>query len=230
MTTYYWGCDRRRSSWPSYAERCNAFEYEPKRGKRGPESMKALNRWRVGTPRGFAFTVRAAASVAASIEAASGRDAALGDDFARAWAETEARAKALAAKAVLVRAGMGLMPGEASRRVIAQVASIAAASGRALAWELSGPWDPVSTRDWLASIGAMLVVDPFTWMREGHGAGGGQGAFVVTERAGARRGFDRYDFAEMQSWASGLDRAFVYLRGHQQWTHAGEFGAALQSA
>ena len=122
-----------------------------------------------------------------------------------------------------------LSPGDASiakLRVFAQKARDT--TDRVILWEPSGLWTVPQVRQTASDLGITPMYDPFVAHREGHGFTHGDVGFALSERAGARRRFDVFDFERLLDWTASYDRVFVMLRGRNKWTHADQFRAAMQ--
>ena len=234
MVKVYFGCDEVEPSWSRYVETCNSLEV---RVDRGPDpAIKTLNRWRVETPRGFCFVLQADPRLGQRLDELAyggasrlpGKDAVLEE----ALAVTEARAHALAARALLLETPPGFTPGaDAEALLEALVAQIneRASKRRALIWEPGGLWTVERALEVAEPLGLTVAHDPFLAAREDVEAptAGGDVCYVLTERAAMRRRFDQFDMEEIIDRAEDADRAFVLLRGRFKWHHARELRHVL---
>ena len=97
----YFGFDEVVYGWPRYFDLCNAFEVRGARDTGETPSLATLNRWRVESPRGFAWLLHAEPEIAASLVGAYDRgETVLPPEIDSATAATEARAHALPPKAI----------------------------------------------------------------------------------------------------------------------------------
>lgn len=228
MTKIYFGCDEIPRHWDQYFSLCNALELDLDRFD-NPPRIETLNGWRVDSPRGFAFVLHVDDEVEQGlIEAASSDGDGLPDRLRRGWDRTMEHANALAAKALLFRTPVSLSPGETSRSALDEFATTLAADfDRPIIWEAAGTWDTESTREWAAERGLTYAYDPFLAFRDDIELTHGDGAFVLSERAGLRREFDRYDIRGLIDAVSSYNRAFFLLRGRFKWKYAEHFGELL---
>lgn len=229
MTKIYFGCDEIPRNWNRYFALCNAVEIDLEKLENPPKS-ETLNSWRVQSPKGFAFMLHAQSSLVTSLDGAAEADAEeLPDGVHAAWASTMEQANALAARAIILRTPLSFSPGIATRRLIEKFAKeLAQPFGRPVIWEAQGPWDIIGTRQWAADLGLTFAYDPFLALREEIGLLHGDGAFIVNERAGLRREFDRYDISVVLDAMKSYNRAFFLLRGRFKWSHAGFFRDLLK--
>jgi hypothetical protein len=166
---------------------------------------------------------------AALVRAYEAGDTSLGDEFAEAMERTEERAHALAAKAILLETPPELPPSDVSRELIRKLGEAwSEQTKRALIWEGSGLWTTENGREVTADSGFVYTVDPFIVEAEELGFGkGGDAAFRVTERAGARRQFDSWELQKLVRWGDAFDRTFVLLSGRYKIPHAKELSILL---
>lgn len=228
MTKIYFGCDRIPRHWQHYFERCNAIELDLSILD-NPPKIETLNRWRVDSPKGFAFILRAHESVEKGLVAAAKTDDHKLSQKARdGWKQTLERAQALAARALLIRTPRAFSPGNGTRAAIRGFAEqFSDDFSRPIIWESQGMWDTESTRELADEIGLTYAYDPFIAVRDEIDLGSGDGAFVLTERAGMRREFDRYDIRGLMDRLGSYNRAYFMLRGRFQWEHAQHFADLL---
>lgn len=224
MTTkFYYGCDELERGWDRYFQQCNTIEWKIRDESRAP-TIKTLNSWRVQSPKGFAFVLHLDNdALAALVKACENGREELGADFNEGWERTAARAKALAAKAIIISTPMEVTPGATSKALLLEVARRVAELKKVLIWEPSGLWTPEAAREWASANGIVAAIDPFMAMKDGLEPGHGDACFLVNERAGMRRKFDQYDVENLIDWSEGLQRVFVLLRGRFKWQHAREF-------
>ncbi len=229
MQKVYFGCNELQHDWEHYFERFNAIELDLSTYREMPKES-TLNRWRVESPRGFCFTLHADPRVGPALARAGSVSSIEQDDALwDVWDEYEQRAEALAAKAILLRTPQELSPGDdsiAKLRAFAERAN--ERTDRLILWEPQGLWTVPQVRETADSLELTPVYDPFVAHREGHGFSHGDAGFALSERAGARRRFDVFDFQRLTDWTSSYDRIFVMLRGRNKWTHARQFRAALR--
>ncbi len=229
MTKIYFGCDEIPRHWEQYYSLCNAIELDLHQLENLPRK-ETLNRWRVESPRGFAFILRVDQGVEKGLIRASKADSdTLSDEVRKGWEATMERAQALAARALLLRTPLSFSPGQNERALMASLAEeLADDFSRPVIWEASGPWDTEFTREWSAERGLTFAFDPFLAMRDEIGFHHGDGAFVLSERAGLRREFDRYDVRRLADRLGSYNRAFFMLRGRFKWEYARHFGEYLE--
>ena len=232
MTTYYYGCDEAVGGWGRYYERCNALELDLSKQGHMP-TIATLNRWRVKSPRHFAFVLHLEETIAPALAAASERGARkLPPAVGEALERSAERARAVAAKAHFIATPMEMTPGEDSKALLkATHEKLNEKLGKAalLLWEPSGLWEREQACDWARGVGIVAARDPFLAMREGEACGHGDACLVVNERAGMRRKFDQYDFEALLDWSSSAQRVFVLLRGRFKAHHAKEFSHVLRA-
>lgn len=223
MTKFYFSCDEVPRHWDRYFERCNAVEIDLQRLD-NPPRIKTLNRWRVESPRGFAYVLHVDPDVVDGLDRASSQRTELSDQIRRGWETTLERAQALSARALLLRTPSSFAPGDASRDLMRRFAEeLAADFSRPVIWEARGMWDVETTRQMATELGLTYAYDPFLAMRDDIEFHHGDGAFVLTERAGMRREFDRYDIRDLLDALRSYNRAFMLLRGRFKWEHARHF-------
>ncbi len=228
MTKIYFGCDQIPRHWSHYYERCNAIELDLGQLDNPPKT-ETLNRWRVESPKGFAFILRADPAVENGlVSAARADEPAFSDDVRTAWEQTLERANALAARAILVRSPSAFSPGIGERAAIRKFAEeFGERFSKPIIWEAQGMWDTEATRELADEIGLTYAYDPFLAIRDEIGLGHGDGAFILNERAGMRREFDRYDIRGLLDRLGSYNRAYFMLRGRFQWEHAQHFAELL---
>lgn len=226
MAKIYAMCDEVVGSWPKYKTVCNGLEVDDTRGN--PPNIKTLNRWRVETPRGFGFVVHATPETNKALEQASlkGLDA-LPASFEEHWNATLDRAKAAAAKAILLSPGFDFSPGDISRDLMADLGKKFEGK-QILIWDLEGPWSLEGTRSFIEAHGMSYAYDPFLAQRDEIPFTYGDGAFVITERAALRRRFDQFDFEDLIDWTARYNRVFYLFRGRFKWEHAKEMRYVMQ--
>ena len=97
----YYGFDEVLYGWSRYFDLCNAFEMRHAHQGEDAPSLATLNKWRVDSPRGFAWVLHADPSfVEALVEAYERNEAAVTDAMREGWRKTQELAHALAAKAM----------------------------------------------------------------------------------------------------------------------------------
>lgn len=234
MPKVYYGTDELKTSWEEYYERCNAiqldlstFPNEPK-----PETM---NKWRVESPKGFAFILHADVGVRQGFQQMAGTDEPdevdLEAHFGAGWEKTMEQADHMAAKAILLRTPGALTPGTANRRLLERFAArFVDPTDLVVLWEPAGLWNIKQTREFAAQVGLTPTYDPFLAHREDLGFEHGDVGFTITERAAMRRQFDIFDFKQMLSWTRNYDRLFVMCRGRHKWAHIDKLSAAVKHA
>lgn len=217
----YFGLDEIEGGWDRYMDRYTLMEVPE---TKNPATVETLNRWRVESPRGFAFVLHATREFIAELEAIVDRgDNAPTPALDAAWKAIEERANALAAKGILIETGPEFTPSTRSRELLQHLAERYGSTVKAkLIWASFGLWEAESTRDFAESIGLVYAIDPFMFRQEGTSFSNGDACFLVQERAGSRRFFDQYDFEQMIEWASVYDRVFVLLHGRYKSKHARE--------
>ena len=228
MTKIYFGCDEIPRHWQQYFELCNAIELNLQRFD-NPPNIETLNGWRVDSPRGFAFVLHADPEVTEGIQQAA-RDGAdqLPEKLQEGWARTMEHAHALAARAILFRTPVSLAPADTSRAALEMFATECADEfSYPVIWEAAGTWDTASTREWAAERGLTYAYDPFLAFRDEIGLTHGDGAFILSERAGLRREFDHYDIRQLVDALGSYNRAYFLLRGRFQWKYAEHFAELL---
>ena len=227
MPKIYYGTSELQHGWDRYYEQYNLFEIKLEGSDRDP-SVKTLNRWRVNSPKGFAFVLHAPPAISAALVQAHQRDTlALGAAFERAWEQLLELAHAVAAKAILIATPMEFTPGESSRALLKALSERMAGQKAALIWDAEGLWEPVPTRAWAEEHGIILAHDPFMAIKEGGAPCKSTACFMLNERAGMRRKFDQYDMEDLVLWSSGTQRSFVLLRGRFAHDHARELRHVL---
>lgn len=228
MTKIYFGCNEIPRHWDQYFAQCNAVELDLSELD-NPPRIKTLNRWRVNSPRGFAFMLHADPAVSSELMKASAKDnAELSDSLRAGWKTTLERAKALAARAIIVRTPPSFAPGQIERALIERFSSqLASEFSRPVIWEARGMWQTETTRPWATDLGLVYAYDPFLAIRDEIGLSVGDGGFILNERAGMRREFDRYDIRGLLDALGSYDRVYVMLRGRFKWQHARHFKEQL---
>lgn len=221
MTKIYYGCDEIPRNWKRYFGICNALETDLKQLD-NPPKIATLNRWRVDSPKGFAFILHADSLVSQElVKAAERGEEALSEELQQGWQQTLEQARALAARAILIQTPASFSPGTASRALLTAFSKeLRSAFSRPVIWEAQGIWDTAITREWAADLGLTYTYDPFLALREEIGLLHGDGAFILTERAGMRREFDRFDISGLLDQLQSYNRAFFLLRGRFKWNHA----------
>lgn len=230
MASYYYGCDEMVRGWARYTKLCNALEVDLSSQRDAP-TIKTLNRWRVSSPRGFAFLLHMDTGVVEGLNKACDRGAKrLPASVREGWEVTQARAQALSAKAIVLSTSMDVTPGEASRALLAQLAELVHASKRTLIWEPSGLWERPQAQEWAREHGVTLAYDPFLAMQDSELCAAGEDVcWVVSERAGMRRSFDQFDLEGVLEWGSTAQRVFMMLRGRFKESHARELRYIMES-
>lgn len=228
MTKIYFGTDEIPRHWEQYFGRCNALELDLQKLD-NPPRIDTLNRWRVESPRGFAFVLHAEPQVSESLTAAAQRSStALPDRLRDGWNTTLERAEALAARAVVVKTPVSFGPGNTSRALLEAFGDQLADQFKyPVIWDAAGSWDVESTREFAAEHGLTYAYDPFMAFRDEIGLHHGDGAFVLSERGGLRREFDRRDIQQLIRAVDSYNRAYFLLRGRFQWKYAEHFGELL---
>lgn len=226
----YFGFDEVVYGWSRYFDLCNAFEVRNAASPQDDPSIATLNKWRVDSPRGFAWIVHTDREVERLLlEAFEAGRTTLGTELDAALERTEQRAHALAAKAIILETGPDLPPSDTSRALIRALGErLRAHTKRVLLWESSGLWTHEDAGVVARDAGFTHVVDPFLLDAEGERFGGGPvAAFRITERAAARRQFDSWEIEQLVEWARTSERAFILLAGRFKIPHAKEL--ALQT-
>lgn len=228
MTKIYYGCDEVPRGWGHYFKQCNALQLDLETYDALPKTS-TLNRWRVESPRGFCFVLYADSAFTAALMRVSARGQTELDDATRAaWQVNLERARALAAKAILIRTPAKFTPGPASRALMTQVAQeLAGPAKPAVIWQSDGLWQLKDTRNFAEDVGLVYAMDPFIARREELEFTHGDAAWVLSERAGLRRKFDQFDMELLLDLAESYDRVFCLLRGRFKWDHARELKVAL---
>lgn len=221
MTKIYYGCDEIPRNWKRYFGICNALEADLEQLE-NPPKIETLNRWRVESPKGFAFILHANSQVAQELTKAAERgQEELTDELRQAWEQTLEQARALAARAILLQTPAQFAPGTPSRALLSAFSKeLRSSFARPIIWEAQGVWDTALTREWATDLGLTYAYDPFLALREEIGLLSGDGAFILTERAGMRREFDRFDISRLFDQLQSYNRAYFLLRGRFKWNHA----------
>ncbi len=221
MTKVYFGCDEIPRHWSQYFTLCNAIELDLDQLDNIPRT-KTLNRWRVESPRGFAFKLHVDSAVVDGLnEAAAAERVEFNDAMRKGWENTLERASALAARALILSTPSTFSPGTTSRALIEKFSSeLGQEFDRPIIWDAHGMWDTGSTRELARDVGLTYAYDPFLAIRDEIEFLHGDGAFILNERAGMRRDFDRYDIRRLLDSLQPYNRAFVLLRGRFKWEHA----------
>ena len=229
MTKIYYACDEIPRNWQKYFGRCNAVEIDLST-LANPPRTETLNRWRVESPKGFAFCLHAQPTVNAELQRLAQREepTELSPELLASWNETLAQAHALAARAILLSTPESFTPNQRSRAAMELFASqCAAQTSTPVIWEPRGMWDVQHTREWAQERGLVAMYDPFLALRDEIGFLHGDGAFMVTERGGVRREFDSYEVSRLLDHLGSYNRAFFFLRGRFKWNHADIFRQLL---
>lgn len=226
----YFGFDEVVYGWERYFDLCNSFELRNAPNPSDNPSVTTLNRWRVDSPKGFAWVLHVDSAVCEELVDAFEAGADLADTIDDAIARTEERAHALAAKALIVETPPELPPSDASRRLIAALGQrFAKKSKRPLLWEPSGLWTREDATAVAADAKMALVIEPFILAAEGETLSRQPvAAFRVTERAAARRQFDAWEMEQLATWAGEHERAFILLAGRFKIPHAKELSLLLR--
>ncbi len=229
MTKIYFGCDLIPRHWERYFRQCNALEINLEELE-NPPRIDTLNRWRVESPKGFAFMLHVDPVVEQSLIQASRTGAKkLPTTLKDAWERTMDNAQALAAKALVMQTPVQFHPGTNSRRVLDLFAEEYLQDiQKPIIWEAQGPWETKPTREWAAERGFAFAFDPLLAIRDEIGFHHGDGAFILSERAGLRRDFDSYDLRALVDRLKPYNRAFFLLRGRFQWEYAQAFAELLE--
>lgn len=221
MTKFYYACDPTPGNWGDSFTLCNAAEVDLERLDNSPK-IATLNRWRVDSPKGFGFLLHAPSSIGEALVQGYERDKPeLSAAVHAAWTQVVEQAHALAAKAIIFSTPLEFRPGSTSRALIAALGdTLAADAGRPVIWQADGIWDVEATSAFAREHNLILTFDPYLAMRDEVALGQGDGAFVLNERAGMRREFDRYDLEELLGEMRTFNRVFLLLRGRFQRKHA----------
>lgn len=226
----YFGFDEVLYGWSRYFDLCNAFELRESDPSAAP-STKTLNKWRVDSPKGFAWILHAQpAFVESLVRAYEVGRADIDDEGRNGWAVTQERAHAVAAKALFLETPPELPPSDVSRTIMREVGGrLTSESKRPIIWESSGLWTVEDGSAIAADAGLVYAVDPFLLAADGLPLPAGSDAcFRITERAAARRQFDRWDMEQLVEWCDGYDRAFVLFAGRFKVSHAKELALLLR--
>lgn len=228
----YFGFDEVVYGWQRYFDLCNSFELRNADKPEDEPSIATLNRWRVDSPRGFAWLVHLDPRVNELILGAFDRGSnALPAGIDAAIEATLERTRALAAKALVLETPPELPPSDVSRELIRRLgARLAEASKLPVLWEASGLWTFEDGSAVAAEAGVTYVVDPFMLEADNESLGRSSvAAFRVTERAAARRQFDAWEMENLLGWASTHERTFVLLAGRYKIPHAKELALRMKS-
>lgn len=228
----YFGFDEVAYGWPRYFDLCNGYELRNGASPEDDPTTSTLNRWRVESPRGFGWVIHATTEVTELLVDAYERgETRLDDAIEEALAETEARAHALGAKAIIVETDGALPPSDTSRALIVDLGNrLHAVTKRALLWESSGLWTFEDGSEVAANAGFSYVVDPFLLHAEELELPRTPvAAFRITERAAARRQFDSWEFEQLLDWCDNHERAFILLAGRYKIPHAKELSLLLRA-
>jgi uncharacterized protein YecE (DUF72 family) len=228
MTKIYYGCDEIKAGWSRYFDLANCFEI---RHTVKTPSIKTLNRWRVDSPKGFAFVIHARPELGRHFADASSRGSGeFTPEMAEEWAATCDRSHAAAAKAILLQTPAEFSPSQHSRRLIDTFAEhIKASSPKAcVIWEPMGIWTREETLSISAKHGLIPVMDPFMMERDEIAFSGSDACWLLTERAASRRHFDQFDMEQVLDWAGTYDRVFVLFRGRFKRKHLQEFSHVVK--
>lgn len=230
MAKYYVGSDEVTKGWSRYYDLCNAFELSWTDDER--PAVKTMNGWRVNSPKGFAFIPHVQPAVVDRLVALGAKGSTTFGDDEALLAPTLARAKALAAKGLLVSTPFDFTPTPTNRKLIADFAAQLRAAGfkQPILWENTGMWDPENSAELAASSGLTLLYNPWgNFDAEFQVLGGDDIALCLTERGGTRRHFDTYDMEQLVEQCDRFNRVFVLLRGQYKWRHARELKLLLDS-
>lgn len=232
MAKYYVGCDEVTKGWSRYFDLCSALEVPWQADDR--PTIKTMNTWRVSSPKGFAFIPHVQPAVVDALVAHGARGAKeLSADFAELWAPTGDRARALAARAVLVSTPFDFTPTPTNRALLADFGKRLADLGfkTPVIWENTGMWEPEDSAEVARKAGLTYLQNPFSNF-EGElqlFGKGGDLALTLSERGGTRRHFDTYDMEQLIDGTMNFDRVYVMLRGQYKWRHARELKLLLDS-
>lgn len=221
LMNIYYGCDETSQGWARYYQTCNSIELSLP--QENTPSLKTLNRWRVESPKGFAYilSVPEKAVLEALAPQSANQDA---------WLQVLEQAKALAAKILYLKTPFEFGPNDANKEKIKDLSDRVKAHGRTLIWEPEGMWPAEQTYAFARANNMLLAIDPFLWIREGYKrVNASDVCFVLTERASARRKFDQYDIEELLDYAEPAQRLFVMCRGRFKWDHVRELKYCVQS-
>ncbi len=226
MPKIYYSCDEIPRNWHRYFGLCNAVELDLENLEHPPKK-ETLSRWRVESPKGFAFHLHADPAVIRGLADAARRQETpdkLPESLYEGWQTTLANAQALAAKTIVLSTPDSFTPNQRSRAALELFCSQCVQEAPLpVIWESRGSWDTEHTREWAAERGLTYLYDPFLALRDEIGFLHGDGAFLLTERGGVRREFDRYELRRLVDKLSSYDRAFFFLRGRFKWSHAESF-------
>lgn len=226
----YFGFDEVVYGWSRYFDLCNSFELRSAVDGADNPSIATLNRWRVESPRGFAWLLHVEPEINRLIVEAFEHGDELPKAIDDAISATEVRAHALAAKALVLETPPELPPSDHSRHLLAKLGQrLSKASKRPVLWEASGLWTREDASAVADAAGFHFIVDPFQLEAEGERLPPSPiAAFRVTERAAARRQFDGYEMEQLVDWSSQHERAFLMLAGRYKITHAKELSLFLR--
>lgn len=228
MPKIYYGCDHVPRGWGRYYAMCTAIELDIESFEAEPK-QETLNRWRVESPKGFAFLPHLRHKFVKELQRLGRADAQSVDDALReAWQTSLSDAHALAARALFLKTPLSFSPSPTNRLLIQSVGEELVRKAKpSLIWESQGMWPVEESRALAQAAGMMYAFDPFLAMRENMPPTHGDACFILTERAGMRREFDAFDIEQMLEWADNYDRLFIILRGRFQWNHARVFKEVL---
>ncbi len=225
MTHYYYGCDEVVQGWSRYHKLCTALELDLN-GEKNPPTIATLNRWRVDSPRGFAFLLHVEQDLITSLVKSSERTSPrLAKDIDTHLESTFEKARALAAKALIISMPPEFTPSTDNKNLLVELRKRILEKqdkNRSIILEPSGLWERSTTLEWAEGEGFVLAHDPFMAMRDGDHCSKQDACFVINERAGMRRKFDQFDFEDMLDWSASAQRAFLLLRGRFKAHHAKE--------
>lgn len=220
LMNIYYGCDETSQGWARYYQTCNAIELSLP--QENTPSIQTLNRWRVDSPKGFAYIL--------SVPEPAVLEALTPDGPQDAWLLVLEQARALAAKVLYLKTPFEFGPNDINRARIQDLAQRVKDHGRTLIWEPEGMWPAEQTYAFARTNAMMLAIDPFLWIREGYErANASDVCFVLTERASARRKFDQYDIEELLDYAEPAQRLFVMCRGRFKWDHVRELKYCVEA-
>ncbi len=227
----YFGFDEVVYGWTRYFDLCNSFELRNADHPDDEPSIATLNRWRVESPRGFAWNVHTSPEINRLLLAAfENGSSTLPPAMEAAIEQTLARVKALAAKSLVLETPPELQPSDVSRALIRKLgARLAEATKRPVLWEASGLWTFEDGHAVAAEAGLAYVVDPFILEADLEELPRSPvAAFRVTERAAARRQFDGWEMQKLIDWTRNHERTFVLLAGRFKIPHAKELALLLK--